>query len=315
MANYSYNPPPNPMDELKRFFRSGSVLSLLIIVNAAVWLLIQVIKVFVFLSGNPESVLAIAWITQMFAVPAYIPALAERPWTILSYMFLHTDVWHIMFNMLWLYWFGKIFLEYISEGKLLTVYLLGGIAGGLAYVAAFNLFPVFIPMLPVSFALGASASVMAIVTAISFYVPGYSMRLLFFGNVRIVYLAIFLFIFDFFMIPSGNAGGHLAHIGGALFGFVYAMILKNGKLVSGSYQKTGTAFQGFKDFFGNRNKKSRMKADYNTYKRPVSDDEYNFQKNEKQKKIDEILEKISKGGYDSLTKDEKEFLFRTSGKR
>lgn len=295
MMNYNHSQPANPMDGLKRFFRSGSVLSILIIINVAVWLVIQVLKVFTFLAGTPDSVSALGWITQIFALPASLPALIQHPWTIFSYMFLHIEIWHILFNMLWLYWFGKIFMEYINERKMVAVYLLGGIAGGITYIAAFNVFPVFFPVLPVAFALGASASVMAIVTTISFYVPNYSIRLLFFGNVRIVYIAIFLFVFDFFMIPSGNAGGSLAHIGGALFGFIYAGILKRSKA-------------------GQRKSRSDS-AGFNPYKRPVSDDEYNYQKNEKQRRIDEILEKISKGGYDSLTRDEKEFLFRTSGKR
>ena len=313
MSNYYYNQPSNPMEELKKFFKNGSVLSVIIIVNLVVWILIQVLKVILFLSGSQDVSLAIGWISHYLAIPAYLPVLTERPWTIITYMFLHLDIWHILFNMLWLYWFGKIFLEYISERKLVAVYLLGGIAGAATYVFAFNVFPVFLPVLPVSYALGASASVMAIVTTIAFYIPAYSIRLLFFGNVRIVYMAIVLFVFDFFMIPSGNAGGHLAHIGGALFGFVYAGILRNSNKDSKQNIKQG--FQWFTGFFSGLSRKPGMKKEYNPHHRPVSDDEYNFQKIEKQKKIDEILEKISKGGYDSLTREEKELLFRSSGKR
>jgi len=293
MNNYYQNQRSTPMEELKRFFRSGSNLSLLILANIGVWLLVQVLKVLVFLFNSPDPGIAVTWVIHYFALPADPAALIERPWTLVTYMFLHEEIWHILFNMIWLYGFGRIFMEYIAGRKLLTVYLLGGISGGLFYVLAFNLFPRFSSVIPLSFALGASAAVMAIVTAISFYVPDYSLRLLFFGNVRIVYMAILLFVSDFFMIPAGNAGGHIAHIGGAIFGFVYAQILKNPPRVSNFSHE----------------------SDNSVHQRPVSDEEYNYQKQEKQRRIDEILEKISKGGYDSLTRDEKEYLFRTSGKR
>ena len=188
----------------------------------------------------------------------------------------------------------------------------GGISGGLVYVLAFNIFPVFSPIVSESFALGASASVMAIVTAISFYAPSYAIRLLFFGQVRILYLAIILFVFDFFMIPSGNAGGHLAHIGGALLGLVYVLIIKTSK-ASGNFRNAPSFFSNLKNKFSS--KPGDFNGSYNTNRRPFTDDEYNQKKKENQKRVDEILEKISKGGYDSLTKEEKEFLFTTSGKR
>ncbi len=315
MMNYNYNQPPNPMEELKRFFRSGSALSVLILINATVWALVQVIKVVVYLAGGPESGLAEAWVMQNFAIPASLPALIERPWTVITYMFLHVEIWHVLFNMLWLYWFGKIFLEYLNNRKLLTVYLLGGISGGLVYVLAFNFFPRFQAMVPISFAIGASAAVMAIVTTISFYVPQYTVRLLFFGNVRILYMAILLFVFDFFMIPSGNAGGHLAHIGGAIFGFLFAQVIRNSPAAQGNRNSGPSIFRFAGDFFQRMRRKSPAQSSGGRYQRPVSDEDYNFRKVEMQRKTDEILEKISKGGYDSLTKAEKEFLFRSSNKR
>lgn len=315
MMNYYQNQTPGLMDEMKRFFRSGSSLSLLIIANGAVWLIIQALKVLVFLSGSPDAGAAISWVTHAFAIPAFLPDLITHPWTLLTYMFLHVDIWHILFNMLWLFWFGKIFLEYLNEKKLVTVYLLGGLSGALAYVLAFNTFPVFAPMIQVSVALGASASVMAIVTAISFYVPNYSIRLLFLGNIRIVYLAIALFVFDFFMIPSGNAGGHVAHIGGAIFGFFYARFLRSGNPSTTNDQLGIGWSQWINRLFKGGQRKPKMNASYNSGQRPVSDEEFNQRKVDKQKQIDEILEKISKGGYDSLTRSEKELLFKTSGKR
>ncbi len=301
-----YSADPNPGDNLKRFFREGSVLANLIIVNVAVWLLVQVFRIIFFLYNQPDAALATTSIIRIFGVPASLPLLINKPWTILTYMFLHIDLSHILFNMLPFFWFGKIFQEYLGSRKLLVVYFLGGISGALVYILAFNIFPVFAPSLPISYALGASASVMAIVTAISFKVPNYSVNLLFFGRIRILYLAIALFIFDFFMIPAGNAGGHIAHIGGALFGFLYIQLSG----LSGNLMPGGSG--RWRGFF----RKKTMKASVNySGGRPVSDEEYNLQKAEKQKRMDNILDKISKGGYDSLTRDEKDFLFRSSGKR
>jgi membrane associated rhomboid family serine protease len=310
--NYYYNPPQNPLDEIKRFFRQGSALSVLIIINVAFWAVVQVLKVIVFFSNNPDGDALNSMLLHVMALPAWVPALVAKPWTLVTYMFFQIDLWHILFNMLWLYWFGRIFREFLSSRQLVMVYLLGGIAGGLVYVIAFNVFPVFSRMLQVSFALGASASVMAIVTAISVFVPNYTIQLLLLGRLKIIYLAAILFIFDFFMIPSGNSGGHIAHIGGALFGALYILLFR---LIKAPRQ--GQKIPGFLDDLLRRFNRKRHsgKATNGDFGRPVSDEEYNMKKKENQDRIDTILEKISKGGYDSLTKEEKEFLFKTSNKR
>jgi hypothetical protein len=212
--------------------------------------------------------------------------------------------------MLWLFWFGKIFLEFLKPGQLVWVYILGGISGGLLYVISFNIFPVFEEVIPISYALGASASVMAIVASISFYVPDYSINLLLIGRIRIGYLALFLFVLDFFMIPTGNAGGHLAHIGGALFGVLYIVFIRS---TSGSYYRRtqkSSVFSSLHNFI--KSLFIRKKTEKTFQSRPISDDEYNLNRKNNQKKTDEILEKISKGGYESLTREEKDFLFRSS---
>ncbi len=299
---------PNPFDGVKLFFRQRSVLSTLILINAGVWILSMIVWVvfFLFSQANYDS-----WILNFLALPASIGLLSLKPWTLFTYMFLHLDFFHILFNMLWLFWFGRIFLEYLNPRQLLVTYFFGGISGGLLYILAFNLFPVFLPQLNSSLALGASASVMAIVMAISFYVPNYTIQLLFVGRVKIIYLALVLFIFDFFAIPAGNSGGHFAHIGGALWGFLYVLYLRKGYLP----HLIGTSW-GWPDKLKNVFHRQRKKTtnNYTYYSRPKTDDEYNLEKSEKQQKTDSILEKISKGGYDSLTKEEKAFLFRTSGK-
>ena len=310
MMNYTYKQPSNPLDEVKRFFRQGSGLSVLILVNVSVWFCVQILKVILYFFNYPDDSAAGTLVLQSLALPASLPLLVLRPWTIVSYMFLHVKFWHVLFNMLWLYWFGRIFLEFLSSRLLVFIYLLGGISGGLVYIIAFNVFPVFAGMVPVAFALGASASVMAIVTAVSFYVPEYTIQLFLIGRARILYLAIILFVFDFFMIPAGNPGGHLAHLGGALFGFFYIQLYKTSKKsIPG---ETLFSFFSLCKYF-RKPKTSYSTPDHSG--RPFSDEEYNLQKKDNQKRVDEILEKISKGGYDSLTKAEKEFLFKTSNKR
>jgi len=305
--NYSRN----LSEELKRFFTGRSMLAILIMINIGVWILTKAVYVVFYLYNHPDVSLADTWILHYFALPALTGELASRPWTLVSYMFLHIDFWHILFNMLWLFWFGRIFMEYLNSRQLLFTYLAGGLTGGLLYILAFNIFPVFHTTIEASVALGASASVMAIVTAISFFVPNYSIQLLFIGRVRILYLAILLFIFDFIAIPSGNAGGHIAHIGGALFGYFFSLWMRKTK-----YAYSTGVFTSLLKKLTNLFSTGRGSSAPPPYAgRPKADEEYNAEKNLHQKRIDTILEKISRGGYDSLTKDEKDLLFRSSGKK
>jgi len=295
------------MEDLKRFFRDSSILPRLIIINVGIWVLIQIIFV-VGWAFNSADIYMESYILDYLALPASLDILVKRPWTLLTYMFLHTSFWHILFNMLWLFWFGKIFTQYMNQRQLLSTYLLGGVAGGLLYILAFNILPVFQESIPMARALGASASVMGIVMAISLYVPNYTITLIFFGRVKIFYLALALFIIDFFMIRHGNAGGHIAHIGGAIYGFMYIYYLKKGRDFSKLFPQMN--FKGTKNPFKSKPRKPKMSYT----KRPVSDEAYNRNKAKDQKRIDGILDKISRSGYESLTKEEKAILFDSSKK-
>jgi len=296
------------MEDLKRFFRDSSVLPRLMIINIGVWILIQLAFVIGWAFNRSDLAVEMA-ILDYLALPASLDLLMYRPWTLLTYMFLHTSFWHILFNMLWLYWFGKIFTQYLSQRQLLVTYLVGGLAGGLLYILAYNALPVFANELVLARALGASASVMAIVAAISFYVPNYTINLIFLGRVKIFYLAIALFVLDFFMMRHGNAGGHIAHIGGAIYGFLYVYYLRKGRDLSSIFQ----GFRGGKSFKSRVKRKRGPKT--NTASRPKNDEEYNRERAAKQNRIDKILDKISRSGYDSLTKEEKELLFNQSNKK
>jgi membrane associated rhomboid family serine protease len=287
-------------DEIKASFRHGTSLTRLIFINAGIFLIIKILEMISVLASSPE--LATTVISYL-AVPASVGALATKPWTPVTYMFLHQGFIHLLFNMLWLWWFGKIFMGYLDQRKVVSLYLMGGLAGALLYIVIFNLFPAFAGAVNVSVALGASASVMALVIATAVYLPEMELHLLFLGRIKLKYLALITFlitsVFDF----SVNTGGKIAHIGGAMMGLAYGYGLKNGKDI-------GAWLNSIIDFFVTLFRPGRrMKV---TYKKPKTDYDYNKIRAERQKAIDHILDKISKGGYDSLTREEKEILFSES---
>jgi membrane associated rhomboid family serine protease len=290
--------------DIKSTFRNGNSLIRLIYINITFFIIIAIIGVVGVLVKNSQ----ITYETiRYLSVPSSLPVLLVRPWTIITYMFTHQELLHILVNLLWLYWFGKIFLEYLDQKKLVAVYLLGGISGAITYVLSYNIFPAFQGVVGESVPLlGASASVMAIVVAIAVYVPDYTVYLFLLGKVKIKYIALGIFVLTSVMDFSVNSGGKLAHIGGALFGYLYILSYKQGR-------DMGKGINKIIDFFVTLFKPAKkLKV---TYKRPSDDFEYNKIKVDHQKEINKILDKISKGGYDSLTKAEKEILFRESQKK
>jgi hypothetical protein len=208
-----------------------------------------------------------------------------------------------------LYFGGILFTEYLSQKKLLWTYLLGGIAGAAFYMLAFNLFPVFAPVRNISVALGASASVLAIIVAISTYVPDYTVHLFLIGRLKLKYLAIAFVLLDILSIQSNNPGGHIAHLGGALWGFLYAFSLRKGN----DWYRIFDGIQIPKNLF-NRNRYTKFSTSRPESGRPLRDEEYNERRAAKQAEIDRILDKISKSGYGSLSKEEKAILFQSSNK-
>jgi membrane associated rhomboid family serine protease len=298
----------NPFDNLKRFLRQKNILSRLILINLTVFVLVNLVSLALWLFGIDSGIqnqFGISPIAYWFAAPSNPGLLMQKPWTIFTYMILHEDFFHILMNMIMLYFGGRIFMEYLNERKLLATYIWGGLFGGLLYVISYNYFPVFQESVRYSVALGASASVLAIFIAIASYVPNYYVNLIFIGRVRLKHIALFFIIIDLLSIKGTNPGGHIAHIGGAIYGFVYILMLKNGMSLSKYFSLPKFSY-----------KKGPKKAYSNPgYKRPVSDDDYNLNKVSQQKEVDKILEKISKSGYSSLTKKEKEFLFKNSNKK
>lgn len=296
----------NPfIQDIKNQYKNGSALIKLIFVNAIVFLGANIVAVLLWaLKINDPFMIIIKWL----AIPADVHQLLYKPWTIITYMFFHHEILHVFFNLLVLYFGGRIFLQFLNEKKLVVTYLLGGLSGALVYILAFNLFPVFKNVLTVSMAFGASASVMAILIAAATYVPDFVIRLVFIGKVRLKYIAMVYIIMDLISIPKENAGGHIAHLGGALFGFLYIQQLKKGKDFT-------SGFSRFLDYLKALFKpRKKMKVVYKKPGKTKSDYEYNAQKQANQKKIDAILDKIAKSGYDSLSAEEKAILFDASKK-
>jgi membrane associated rhomboid family serine protease len=273
-------------------FQSGSKLNLLIAINIFVFLAINI-------PGVIEGLVTRTGVIQYYsfdylALPAYLPKLLTRFWTPLTYMFMHDGIFHILFNMLWLYWMGQIFEDFLGEKRILGLYFLGGFAGAFLYVASYNIFPAFTQSgaLLVSSAVGASASVMAVMVATATIVPDYTIPLILIGPVKLKWLVIVYIVIDFLGVTGPNAGGEIAHLGGALFGFIYIKQVQRGNDWIGAISNLFKSKSKLKVVRGNSDIKSGGVP--------------------RQDEIDRILDKISKNGYESLTKQEKEILFRAS---
>jgi membrane associated rhomboid family serine protease len=296
------------LEEFKSAFqRYNNAHVQLIIINIVMFVVLGVVMVISLVSGF-DSIFE--KIHDQFRIPARFSEFITRPWTLITYMFTHdlTGILHILFNMLVLYWFGRLFVEYLGSDKLIALYILGGMAGAIAYLMAYNLIPFFVEKAQ-QFSIGmvgASASINAIVVATAVLLPNYTFFLLFFGPVKIKYIAGITVFLSFLGSVGSNAGGNIAHLGGALIGFIYMKQLQSGINWGGWITMT---IEWFKDLFKPR---SRVKVSYRNEstapKKPggkpsVSQDE-----------LDAILDKISAGGYESLTKEEKEKLFNASKK-
>jgi membrane associated rhomboid family serine protease len=291
------------INDLKAAFARGNIYIRLIFINVGVFLVVAVGGLVLQLFNRTAEPL-LRWVE----LPASFPLWLRQPWSLLTYMFMHADVLHILFNMLWLYWFGSLFLLFFSARHLRGVYLLGGICGGLLYMVSYNVFPYFAPLVDRSFLLGASASTLAIVAATAYREPNYPIRLLIFGTVKLKYLALVVIGADLLFITSGNGGGHLSHLGGALAGLWFAAALSRGRDVTAWIN---SALDGVASLFRHRPRRPKMKVHYGGSSRQ-QDYDYNARRKAENDEIDRILDKLKKSGYDSLSSKEKKSLFDAS---
>ena len=265
-------------NRINLFISGLNILEKIIFLNVAIYLAPFLINTILFLF-NIKNIDLIKW----FTIDADFGQLIFKPWSIITYGFLHGSFSHIFWNMIILYYFGKILNNLFGDKLLKKLYLSGIVAGGLIYVISYNVFPVFRGVESVM--IGASAGVMSVLFYLASYSPQMGIRIFFF-DIKIIYIALFLFFYDIIQIPLNNSGGHIAHIGGAIWGYYYCISNNKGE------DFTQSIFNIFKT-----TKKKNTKASQNNN---------NFD----QKKIDSILDKISDSGYDSLTKKEKEYLFK-----
>ncbi|OUO99061.1 rhomboid family intramembrane serine protease [Barnesiella sp. An22] len=296
------------IDNLKRQFGQGSVLLKLIYINVAVFLLLRITGVVLLLFNIDLSI-----VLPYIEMPSDPYEFITHPWTLLTYMFVHYDVWHILFNMLWLYWFGQIFLTAFGEKQMVGLYLWGGIAGGLLYLLSYNLFPYFEGKQGLM--CGASASIIAIVVATAFRMPDYKINLLFLGAISLKYIAIVTILIDLLSVTSANGGGHIAHLGGALLGYWFIVRWEKGKDLTAPLNRLiDRIVTACKPRPRIRVKRPSARTAYRTSSRPETDMEYRACKKRESDEIDAILDKIKKSGYTSLTAEEKKRLFEAGKK-
>lgn len=283
------------LDDLKLQYKMGGIVIRLIFWNIALfvfpWLIFTLLSYigysidylqFVSLSSNPVDLL---W----------------KPWSLLTYAFFHTGISHILFNLLVLNFAGRLFMTYFTGKQLLGLYLLSAIFAGLVYLLVFYLLAIQAPIV------GASAAIMAILVAVTTYNPLMNLRLMIIGNVKLWHVTAVIIFVDLVQMRSGNMGGHISHLAGAFFGYIFIKLLQNGIDLS----KNVSAFLNFFTNLFDKKERIPFRKVHKNYTRPAEKTASKIiTKDKSQQQIDEILDKISQSGYDSLSKDEKEFLFK-----
>ncbi len=288
-------------NNLKEMFKHGSMLTKILFINVGVFIVINLILLFL-----PDF-------SKYISVPGDFHTLIRRPWTLLTYMFVHEGFMHLLMNMLWLWWFGKMFLTYFNDKQMAAVYLLGGFSGAFFHLGVNYLLPVG----QQAMILGASAAVMSIVFAVVAFKPDFIIHLIFIGPVKLKYIGLFALIIDIIGLAGNLKGGaissdgiaHMAHLGGSAFGLWFGFSMKKGKDITRSFNNF---LNNIVSFFSSKNLgRNNMKISrQDKFSKTKSDWDYNVNKHANQKETDRILDKISKKGYESLTKKEKDFLFK-----
>ncbi|MDB9837053.1 rhomboid family intramembrane serine protease [Flavobacteriaceae bacterium] len=280
-------------DNLKYKFQRFTIAEKLIVLNVIFFVIPFFLKTLLYLFNIPST----TFLSWFHLLPSFTEVL-YRPWTLITYSFLHGSFMHILWNMILLYFVSRMYLNLFSEQQFLKNYLLGVFVGGLVFLIGYNLFPVFNGMYPPL--VGASAGVMAVLIFVATYTPNQEVRLLFI-NVKLQYIGIALVVVDILQIPNGNAGGRLAHLGGAFIGFLYANQLQKGNDI-------GSGLDRIWNFINSLFVAKKAKNMHTVHRSETVSK--NKTKNGQQQKIDAILDKISTSGYESLTQEEKDFLFR-----
>lgn len=298
------------LEDFKLAFKTGNVLNQIIIINVVIFAIFGVLGVFFTLGGERAL---FSTITSFLSLPADFGQLIIQPWSLITYFFFHQGFFHILWNMLFLYWFGRIISEYLGQNKLMGLYVWGGIGGGLLYLMAYNVFPYFQSAVPNSYLLGASGGVVAIVVGAATFQPNYVVPLFLLGPVKLKYIAAVTVLLSIIQSTGNNAGGEIAHLGGALVGYIMMKQLQKGNDWSVPLAKF---IIWVKSFFKPQptikvSYKRKQKASSTKQTSSARSAKSSFEKTP-QDEIDRILDKISEKGYDALSKEEKQKLFNAS---
>ena len=304
-------------EEVRTRWRNGGMVVRLLLLNLGVFLLLLLTKLLLLASLQDAYAARLALkidFLHWLEVPYSGISLLHRPWTLVTYMFTHVDVGHIFWNMVLLWFSGNLFADLLGPKRLLGTYLLGGLSGALLYLLTHNAFPFLEKYAQGDAMIGASASIMAILVGIATYRPGMLVNIFFIAQVKLVWVVVVLLLFDLAALSdaSPNSGGHIAHLGGALYGYLSAQQLKKGRDWSLAFV---SLFERIGDFFQRRRGRMRVTPGGRERVRVTSDDQWRNSRKARQERIDAILDKISRSGYDSLSKEEKDLLFRASNEK
>ncbi len=287
------------VEDIKSQFRTGNMITRLIILNIGIWAVMALIKSF-----SPSAYVVLLDYT---AIPGEPLQLLFRPWTIITHIFIHAGFWHVFWNMMVLYWFGRILGDLIGDRHMLPLYFAGGIIGGLAYFVSYQLMPGYIG----AYALGASAAVMALVLAAGRVAPDYIMHLLIIGAVKLKFIVLALLFFDLLgVMGRDNTGGHIAHMAGMAMGWYFISQLG----IAGDITARFTGIFGWvtRLFSGRDNRRPRRESPLKVKYRSEKLNKTPQDNTPTTEKVDQILEKIKKSGFESLSAEERDILARAS---
>jgi membrane associated rhomboid family serine protease len=287
--------------DIRYWLRQGNTINHLLFWNISIFLVLGILRLFSYLGGSDEI---FYFLYNQLVLHSDLGVLLKKPWGIFTYMFAHLNIFHIFFNLLNLYWFGNLFRSFLGNRRVLPLYLLGGIVGAAVYILCFNL---LLPAGTDTTMLGASASVMALLVACATLMPDYSIGLLFIGSIKLKWLALAVIALDLIAIPQGNLGGILAHLGGALLGFAYVKALQGGTDLCQPLIRLFELLSGARNTVGKKPTSRSFKPKKSPLKvvRKAPDEN-------KQLKLDQLLDKINEKGLGSLSAEEKAWLDKMS---
>jgi membrane associated rhomboid family serine protease len=283
--------------DIRYWLRKGNTVNHLLFWNIVIFLVVNILRLIAYLTHQASPY---AWTLNELALNVPFSNFIRQPWGLFSYMFTHQEIFHLLFNMLNLYWFGNLFRDFLGDKRVLPLYLLGGLSGGLLYLLSASVIQNTFMAFPL---IGASASVMCILVAAATLMPNYEIGLMFFGSVKLKWLAIALVALGFISIPDGNAGGMISHMGGALLGFIYIRILQTGNDLC----------KPFIWLFNSKSRSEERKAVAKKFKPKKSPLKVVKKADDSNpSRLDQLLDKINEKGYNSLSAEEKAWLEKVS---